>query len=626
MNIRRWFFLFLALATSVTSWSAFSQDSVKILRLELDNMEPASSQYLPTIIRLCEIVKRTDEAYLIPGLKTKGLIEAESRADTISMVRLYNLLGDYYWRSGLLTESAEEYNKIRILAERSCNDEWKALSFNGIGTVYYLMTDYSKALKYYQQGAQIVRDDSVLLMKFYNNIANVYSMTDQMDSVLFYYNLVLKYDLAHGDLLKLSRTHNNLSLAYSGLDNRVKASEHAGLALDIARKANDPYLLAVIYEMLAVLDYDNNTPKAVTYFKEAIKYAETIGSNDRLLGLLERLVNHYQDNFNTDSSYFYLVEAYLLRDSLETDRKNRTVNEIESSFDWAMKQMIIERETYQAELEKQSRNSRQKNFLYVMGIVLLALVVILYFFFRTNRIKASINRQLEASNATKDKFFSLIAHDLRGPLSGAIGLSEVVRDKTNQLPDSHLSRCAISLNNSINDLYGLTENLLTWAQTESGRISFEPTSFNIHELANEAVSLSKELCLSKGISISNTIPIDLILTVDKNMISTIFRNLISNSLKYTDSGGQIVLSSTMIKGFVQIIISDTGCGISAERVKSLFDPGKVYTTLGTRNERGSGLGLLLCKEFVNRHQGSIRVESQLGKGTRIIMDLPAFGY
>jgi len=625
MNLSRWSFLLIAFAVIVTSWPVFSQDSVKILRVEIDNMEASSSQYIPSIIKLCEKVRRTEEVYLLPGLINRGLIEAENIADTASMVNLHNLLGDYYWRTGLLTESAEEYNKIRILAERSSNDKWKALSFNGIGTVYYLMTDYSKALKFYWRGARIARSDSALLMKFYNNIANVYSMTEQMDSVLFYYNLVLKYDLAHGDLLKLSRTHNNLSVAYSGLDNCEKASEHACLALDIAKKADDPYLLAVAYEILAVLNYENNTPKAVTYFKEAIINAEIIGSYDRLLGLLERLVDHYQDSFNTDSAYYYLGEAYLLRDSLEADRKNRKVNEIESSFDWAMKQMIVEREAYKAELKKQSKSIRQKILNYVMGIGLLAFAVILYIFYRTNRIKASINKQLEANNATKDRFFSLIAHDLRSPLSGAVGLSEIVRDETNQLPDNYLSRCAISLNNSLIDLYGLTENLLTWAQSESGGISFHPASFNIHNLADEAVSLSKELCVSKGISISNTIPKDIILTVDKNMISTIFRNLISNSSKYTDSGGEILVSSTLIKGFIEIVISDTGSGISEDRVKSLFDPSKIFTTLGTRNERGSGLGLLLCKEFVNRHQGSIKVESQLGKGTRMILSFPFIG-
>lgn len=258
-----------------------------------------------------------------------------------------------------------------------------------------------------------------------------------------------------------------------------------------------------------------------------------------------------------------------------------------------------------------------------MWVVIIALAVILFVLVHANLARARINKQLEASNITKDRFFSLIAHDLRSPISGAIGLSEVIRDGTEDIKNSRLNYYSKSLNSTLNEVNSLIENLLQWSHNETGRMSYYPKGQNVFEVIENTISLLKDVFAFKEIEVVNQVPNDLIIFSDSNMLSAIFRNILANSSKYTDTGGRVVISSDKLSASTEIYIEDNGIGIPSEKLNDLFNQKFAYSTPGTRQEQGTGLGLMLCKEFMTRHDGAIKVESIEGKGTKIILQFPS---
>lgn len=233
------------------------------------------------------------------------------------------------------------------------------------------------------------------------------------------------------------------------------------------------------------------------------------------------------------------------------------------------------------------------------------------------------SQELRELNATKDKFFSIIAHDLKSPFSSITGLSEMLKNEARHLDISTIEQYAGIINYTSNNTYLLLENLLEWALVQQSRIEFRPGPIVVNQIVKDIFELMAEKVANKKIATSNLIPEKLIITGDENMIKTIFRNLISNALKFTPANGVITVSAELSDYQIEFSVKDSGMGISRENIEKLFNIGTTYTQRGTENEKGTGLGLLLCKEFVEKHGGKIRVESKLGSGSEFKFTLPA---
>ncbi|OFY85630.1 MAG: hypothetical protein A3F72_10715 [Bacteroidetes bacterium RIFCSPLOWO2_12_FULL_35_15] len=225
-------------------------------------------------------------------------------------------------------------------------------------------------------------------------------------------------------------------------------------------------------------------------------------------------------------------------------------------------------------------------------------------------------------NSTKDKFFSIIAHDLKNPftvLKGASELLSIYLEK-NDLPKSKAKAEMIS-NASIHG-YALLENLLVWAKSQTGGILFEPQKINLKNRVGESIKEVEDNARVKNIIIINEIPGNLILEVDENLLSVVFRNLITNAIKFTHHGGKIKITATTEKHLVEIAVIDTGIGIPKEHQYKLFRLDTNFSRTGTANEKSTSLGLLLCKEFIEKHKGEIWVESEENKGSEFRFTLP----
>ncbi len=231
-------------------------------------------------------------------------------------------------------------------------------------------------------------------------------------------------------------------------------------------------------------------------------------------------------------------------------------------------------------------------------------------------------KNLKELNATKDKFFSIIAHDLRSPMNNLLELARLLKIKydigdTELIPDivTHLFDTAENTND-------LLLTLLDWASVQRGIMPYNPETINLREMVDTSFEPLAGNAKGKGIRFNNLTLNDNAVWADRNMLSTVIRNLISNAIKFTENGGSINITSEFVKDFIHICISDTGVGMDSKTVKNLFYINKVRSLPGTQGEQGTGLGLTLCRDFVELHNGQIWVESELGKGSSIWFSLP----
>ena len=218
-------------------------------------------------------------------------------------------------------------------------------------------------------------------------------------------------------------------------------------------------------------------------------------------------------------------------------------------------------------------------------------------------------------NATKDKFFSIIAHDLRSPLSSLSLVTEVLDQNLEELDKEKTLYLISSISKAANNLLELVENLLNWARTQTGKITFEPEDVNISQIIKQNISLLKLNADKKEIRITNNIATNIFVLADINLITTVIRNLLSNAIKFTDQKGSIKIDISEIENYYKISISDTGIGISEDNLKKLFRIDIDTRQIGDSAEKGTGLGLILCKEFIEKNKGTINVESEIGIGT-----------
>ena len=235
-----------------------------------------------------------------------------------------------------------------------------------------------------------------------------------------------------------------------------------------------------------------------------------------------------------------------------------------------------------------------------------------------------LHEQQCALNFSKTKFFQIIAHDLRAPFHGLLGFSEVLSQERDTLDEASAQNIADYLYDTAQSTYNLLESLLTWAMAEGGRFVYHPINYELKQSSKIVCDVLKSLALKKNIELIDNIPESIKVHADINMITSVLQNLVSNALKFTpvNQGGQVILEAEMEGEQVKITVQDTGLGMTDEQIQNLFKPNLVVSVKGTSEEKGAGLGLVLCKRFIDLNQGQIRVESREGHGTTFTVHLP----
>jgi signal transduction histidine kinase/streptogramin lyase len=268
-------------------------------------------------------------------------------------------------------------------------------------------------------------------------------------------------------------------------------------------------------------------------------------------------------------------------------------------------------------------------------IMFVSAILLLFTLFFLSRVRSLKNQklllektvelktaELKELNASKDKFFSIIAHDLKNPFSTIIGFSEILKEDLSKQPDGRPKEFSKMIHASAVQTFRLLENLLEWANSQRGKIIFKPQNIKLNDLLNEELYSLKETATGKNIEITCDVPDNLTILADKNMIKTILRNLVSNAIKFTHRNGKVAVKVSVNNNNAEVEVSDNGIGMTKETISKLFRIDANLSTLGTEKEKGTGLGLFLCKEFVEKHGGKIWIRSEAGIGTSFFFTIP----
>ncbi len=231
------------------------------------------------------------------------------------------------------------------------------------------------------------------------------------------------------------------------------------------------------------------------------------------------------------------------------------------------------------------------------------------------------NDELKKLNIAKDKFFSIIAHDLRNPFHSLLGFSEILASEIETLTNEEIVTFTKGLNDDLRNIYGLLDNLLQWSMMQRDMLDYNPVKLDLHKLVNKMIAVSSKMAEEKYIVIHNNIVHGTFVFADVDMLRSIIQNLLINAIKFTRMQGSIVFSSAEKGNIIEVSVEDSGTGIESRAIPSLFSFDRLLSNSGTAGERGTGLGLPLCKEFVERNDGKIWVESELGKGSKFIFTL-----
>lgn len=444
---------------------------------------------------------------------------------------------------------------------------------------------------------------------YYNSQNHFASLVPRMlDDVFFFYNGLLDYELFVQSLPENNKnrrvfwTKPYIDAGFKGVTVTVSAPLYY----------NDKFLGALCIDMIfnEIVDYlhdnifDDNQISLVDNYSQIVSSSIPLFSNSDSLLSFKDLINDERNDINLfeTGKYFWFKNKRIFISPLPNSKWFIVHTENKSEYYYAILKRILPS---------------------LSGIILMLFII--HFLIYINRLRI-LNKKdkikAEKANATKNKFFSIIAHDLRSPFNTIIGFSNELHENYSDYDEQKRQIFIKHIFDASNKTFQLLNNLLEWARTQTNEIAFSPERHNIEKLFIELIEQFADQGGEKNIEITYFLENNIDAVFDINMIRTILRNLISNSIKFTRRNGKIKICAELKETKLIISVKDNGVGISLEKQKELFDLSKENTTLGTENEKGTGLGLILCNEFVKRHCGKLWVESEENVGTLFIFEIP----
>lgn len=560
-------------------------------------------------------------------LYAEKLVELANRLSSYQfLIKGYTDLGYSHKLMGELDEALQAYLKAANLAAQNEDPIVEADTYTNIAAVYTSNEDHNRSLAYYQKALKLYenRASDNRLSGIYINYGYAAYMAQLYDSAISLSNKAIAY----------AKSANNEKLAYYGQANlsfslaktgRIKQAEKEfEMALANMEKRQDNYGLSdCLIEMGGALLENDQIEKAISYLDRGYKIAQQNGLKQQIQNGAKFLAQAYKQKGDIELAFDYQSKYYTYRDSLINAEQIRKLADLRTEYEVGQKQAEVDLLTAEKRTQQVILFSTAGGALFV--VVLLGLV------YKNYRDKNRINKvledqkaQLEALNSTKDKFFSIISHDLRGPVSAFSGITRLIKHAVQNKEHDDLIEISDHIDESVEHLSGLLDNLLSWAMQQQGHFPNVPEKLNLKILSSEIKGIFSNMADAKQIDLKVDVPDGIDLWADKNTSMTILRNLVNNALKFTKSGGEVKLAAEQQEEMAVITVSDTGVGMSEDKLKTLFQLQGTKSDFGTAGEKGLGLGLQLVYEFVEMNNGTIEVESEEGKGTQFIVQLPLF--
>jgi signal transduction histidine kinase len=541
--------------------------------------------------------------------------------DYKKMASIYNSLALNNDLTGNYTESMKWHNKSLELGYKHRDTVTIITSFMNIGLFNLRFRDYNEAIRYLKKALAYIAiiNDSLRLRGTYYNLGNAYKGLEEYDSALVYNRKAIDIFERFNDSVTVGRLLNNRASIFLDLNKYDEALKKASEAEGYLLPFNDIYGLSLIKKNRARIHFlKNEYQNAIKLYKDIIGYFEYNNVFDQLDDIYYSLALSYKAINDYKNSTFYFGKLMVVKDSIAN---NQLVNEIISL------EIQNEREKQKTEInllkkENEIKEAEQNNQILAMSSVIVLLLLLSVFAYYRYRLKKKHSDELQTLINTKNKFFSIISHDLRGPLSSYNQLSKIIIDTYDDLSKDEIKKHLINLEQSSGHIYNLLENLLTWSRMETKDLIAEPDHLEISKIISEEIERFKTEAERKKVSISYSDGVPANAFSDEYMTRSVVRNLLSNALKFTPENGMIDVKLKESADNIEVSVKDSGIGIKETDKPYIFNIGHKVSRPGTNNEKGAGLGLTLCKDFIEMNKGSIEFKSDEGKGTEFTFTLP----
>jgi signal transduction histidine kinase/uncharacterized protein HemY len=615
-----------------------------------------------------------------------AIAQAEKSADNIFLSSVLSQAGNLQLRAGHFVRAHDLFLRSLDSCSGTEDVLSIAQAYSNLGSLFKQIQNPELGLEYYNKATRLLENsEKKRKLPFYlNEMGNISFDKDDADSALIFYTSSLREAEKFHDYREIAIANKNIGRSWAKSGNTGKAMEYLLKAETIYRGENDlPGLLETLNEKGNALQAAGKYTEALDVFSEITEITSTSGDKTRLsqslrktaeiriktgqtegleellqqaLSLTRSLNNpslvrnvlytrylYCKKLGNNSSALSFLEEYQLISDSLSQINLDKEVLLKQTGYEISLSESMRHSAEHKMVLQQQLiERQRLTLILFIIAFLLFAgMLLLLYNRYLLKRKTAGLvlekyeitertNQQLRESeeslkkiNHTKDKFFSIIAHDIRSPLTGLIAFTDLVNKQGKDLSHKELIDINSQLNEASRNLFGLLDNLLHWARSQTGNVPFSPEPVNLHDLVKICAGLISAQAANKGIQVIQEVPGGLTCLADRNMVMLILRNLLSNALKFTPGGGRIEITGSASSSSCQLIVADTGVGMNEDTLSRLFRLDAHMSTRGTANEPGSGLGLILCKEFAEKNGGTIYAESTPGTGSRFIFTLPA---
>ncbi len=597
---------------------------------------------------------------------------------TVDLAIIDNLIANCYNDLNLYDSAIHYYMQSAKNIDSATNPALLATNYNNVANVYDNLGEAKKTLNYYLKALPLF--EKLDQMENYaittNNIGIIFLDLEQQEKAIGYFKKAAKINLKAENIFNLCNNYNSLGIAFKELQQYDSATYYTLKANDIADNSNYEYLQAQSGHNLASIYLETgDLNSAVKFFKLSLKICNKLDINKgkvfNMIGLgtaytkldkfeladnhlvsglklcrelnfisqYDKLYNALTANYKAWGKYKEALNYYQkyvgIKDSIDDLIMEQELNEIQTKYETEQKELENQRLKDENELQNMVILRQRLTLaitILVAAIAILGVFLLIYFRLKKkrrinmleekNRLIREKSEQLIASNQTKDKLFSIIAHDLRSPFTSLLGFASLIKEEATAGNTKKVLLFTKQLTAVTKNTFELLDNLLNWSRSQHDTINTNPQNINLYNCVGEITGEIKEKTEEKNIVVKIEVDESLVVNTDENILKVILRNLLSNALKFTRRGGLVIIGCNDEINEHIIMVQDNGIGMTTGISDSLFTDKPVISAEGTENEQGSGLGLMLVKDFVTRTGGRIWVTSEPSKGSTFYFTIP----
>lgn len=568
----------------------------------------------------------------------------EELNDSLSLIKVFNSQAINQNLKGNVEQTFKIFFQSLDYARKVGDRTTIVNSLVNIGITYDNNGDFNNSLKYYFEALKLTEEnDKATTALLQSYIAEIYLTLKDNAKAEEYLKKAVENSLISNDTKSLIWAYSSLGKLEMEKRNFIQAEKYFKESLSLAEKTD--FKLEIIHSLTDLGKYYltiKRLMEAEEYLKQALVYAKELNSLSDLNVIYGALANLYFDKENFKEAFEYHKIYKTLSDSLFALSNNQQITELKTKYELKRIENESEQLKHENELQKKIILS-QRTIALIISLFAIASIIFIWVLLRSrNKILKTKNElflkheevdiqrkeisqkndELANLNATKDKYFSIIAHDLRNPIAAFVNISDLLEQDFDRLTDSEKKGIISQMNASSKNLITLLENLLTWARISNNKIRLYPEELILSDVIESAITPYLQAAQNKKINIVTAFSDHFIITSDKFMIQTIVGNLVNNAIKFSNSLSEIVVSLKENKDTYILSVKDQGIGIEESQLRNIFLLGETQSGRGTMGESGTGLGLVLVKDLVELLKWKIEVKSKINSGTEFLITIP----